>query len=198
MVSLRGKRTLPSARPSSVRSTPNSDSASAWSSTVKLASRPTAAAWRRSSRLAMEWNVPPHTRPVERSVISEPARRTISAAARRVKVSKQDPFGRRPLVDEPGHPAGQRAGLAAPRPGDDQQRPGPVGDGSRLLGVQVVQPGGSVDIRSEHMFDSRPNYPSLCAIPRTAPFAWTPPPSRRGARGPAARLSRGAAALPPA
>ena len=95
MVSALGNRRPPgrrsAARPRAVRTRPTSSVASPASSTVKAGSRPTSEPWRRRKRLPTAWNVPPHTRSAR-----GPTRESISAEARRLKVSRQMRSGATP------------------------------------------------------------------------------------------------------
>src|SRR6266540_188015 len=100
-VALRGKRRSPRARWSSARRTSSRSSESARSWMVKPGWSPICSPWRRRSRVATAWNVPPHTRPdAARSLAPPPrspsTRRSISAAARRAKVTRRMRSGRTP------------------------------------------------------------------------------------------------------
>ncbi len=50
---------------------------------------------------------------------------------------QEDPLGRRTRIDQTGDPVGQRPRLAAPRPGDDQDRASLGRDDAVLLGIQI-------------------------------------------------------------
>ena len=73
--------------PCSSRSRSSTSAASPASSTPNPAGRPSAAAWRRTSRCATEWNVPPSTR--DDAGTSPRARWSISRDARRVNVNSR-------------------------------------------------------------------------------------------------------------
>ena len=87
--------------------------------------------WRRRSRLATAWKVPPHARPATSAPPSSPARRSSSAAARRLKVSRRIRSGGVPSGDEAGDAGGERGGLAGPGARHDEQVPAVVLDGER-------------------------------------------------------------------
>src|SRR5918997_5180839 len=96
-VSLRGKRRLFSPNPSSLRTRPIISAASAASITVNRSGTPTARPCLRNKRLPTEWNVPPQTCAASRRPLTPSARRNISRAARRVKVSSRIRSGGTPL-----------------------------------------------------------------------------------------------------
>ena len=73
--------------PASTRSRSSTSAASPASSTPKPGGRPRAAAWRRTSRCATEWKVPPITR--DEAGTSPRARWSISREARRVNVNSR-------------------------------------------------------------------------------------------------------------
>src|SRR2546428_672139 len=85
---LRGKRRSFRSSPARLRSRFTTSSESPRSRMVKLGSRPTCRAARRSTRLAKEWKVPPATRS-QLAPTSPAARRSISSAALRVKVRRR-------------------------------------------------------------------------------------------------------------
>src|SRR6185295_12226814 len=97
-VSLRGKRFSVFDRPRSWRTTSTRSAASPRSRTVKLGSRPTRRAFRRMRRLAIAWNVPDHGKRTcfTASATMRCARRVISSAARREKVSSRMRSGAAP------------------------------------------------------------------------------------------------------
>ena len=66
-------------------------------------------------------------------------RSRISPAALLVKVIARIPSGRDAVPDQVGDPVGDDAGLAAPRPGEDEERTLDVGDGLPLGRVEEVE-----------------------------------------------------------
>src|SRR5262245_15605820 len=118
-VPLRGKRRPDSAWPSSCRTRSSRSAVSPASSTLSLGGRPSGSAYRRTSRHATEWNVPPTTWPradTPARSSSPRVRVSSSRAARRVNVSSRIRSGATPsAISQATRPASV-AVLPAPAP----------------------------------------------------------------------------------
>src|SRR5271165_1424673 len=116
-VSFFGKRARPDeATPRSWRTMPIRSVASAASRRLKPGSSPIRCPWWRRSDWARAWKVPPTTRPARSAPLQRPARSSISAAARREKVTRQTRSGAAPSATRRATRAARVAVLPVPAP----------------------------------------------------------------------------------